>query len=65
MVTAVQTKAGWKLWTFHSVAESLLQFPELEPADGHMTGDISWEKQRELDDDRIQPDVMIVGGGQK
>ncbi|RSH82839.1 hypothetical protein EHS25_005829 [Saitozyma podzolica] len=63
-INAVQTADGWKLWTVHTVAENLLQFPELDPRDGHMTGPISWEKQREQDDNSIEPDVVIVGGGQ-
>jgi hypothetical protein len=65
MVNAVQTPEGWKIWTMHTVAEGLVQFPEVPPADGHMTGDISWEKQRAKDDDEIKPDVVIIGGGQK
>ncbi|OWZ42561.1 flavin-containing monooxygenase [Cryptococcus neoformans Tu259-1] len=64
VINAVYTKEGWRLWTVHSVAESLLKFPELDPADGHMTGPVSWEKQREKDDDEVVPDVLIVGGGQ-
>jgi cation diffusion facilitator CzcD-associated flavoprotein CzcO len=64
MVNAVFTKEGWKIWTLHTVAEDLIEFPELPPADGHMTGDISFEAQREKDDDEIRPDVLIVGGGQ-
>ena len=62
---AVKTTDGWRLWTLHTVIEGLLEFPELPPADGHMTGPISWEKQRATDDDQINPDVVIVGGGQK
>jgi hypothetical protein len=65
MINAVLTKEGWKLWTVHTAAEDLINFPELPPADGHMTGDISWESQRAKDVDEIQPDVLIVGGGQK
>lgn len=65
MIHAVLTTDGWRLWTVHTVAESLLQFPELEPSDGHQTGPISWEGQRAKDDDEIEPDVLIVGGGQK
>ncbi|RSH80219.1 uncharacterized protein EHS24_008792 [Apiotrichum porosum] len=64
MINAVLTKEGWKLWTVHTAAEDLINFPELPPADGHMTGDISWESQRAKDVDEIQPDVLIVGGGQ-
>lgn len=65
MINAVLTTEGWRLWTVHTVAESLLQFPELEPSDGHQTGPISWEAQRAKDDDKVEPDVLIVGGGQK
>ncbi|WVW81123.1 hypothetical protein I302_103114 [Kwoniella bestiolae CBS 10118] len=64
VVNAVQTAQGWKIWTLHTVIESLHNFPELPPADGHMTGSIRWEKQRAQDDDEIEPDVVIVGGGQ-
>ncbi|WVQ67491.1 uncharacterized protein L199_005691 [Kwoniella botswanensis] len=64
VVQAVSTTQGWKLWTLHTVIESLHNFPELPPADGHMTGSISWEKQRAKEDDEIVPDVVIVGGGQ-
>ncbi|WVR05527.1 hypothetical protein IAU60_002545 [Kwoniella sp. DSM 27419] len=64
VINAVYTKDGWKLWTVHSVIESLLQFPELPPADGHMTGPVSWETTRAQEDDQIKPDVVIVGGGQ-
>jgi hypothetical protein len=65
VINAVFTKDGWKLWTMHSSIESLLQFPELDPLDGHMTGATSWEKQRAQDVDSIHPDVIIVGAGQK
>lgn len=65
VVNSVLTSDGWKLWTVHSSIESLLQFPELDPRDGHMTGPISWEKQRAHDVDTIEPDVIIVGAGQK
>lgn len=65
VINSVLTAEGWKLWTFHSSIECLLQFPELDPRDGHMTGPISWERQRAQDVDSIQPDVIIVGAGQK
>ncbi|ODO05209.1 flavin-containing monooxygenase [Cryptococcus wingfieldii CBS 7118] len=55
---------GWKIWTLHTVAASLLQFPEVDPSDGHMTGSVSWENQRAADDDQIKPDVLVAGGGQ-
>lgn len=49
----------------HTVAEKLKQFPEVAPADGHMTGAVSWEKQRALDLDAADPEILIIGGGQK
>lgn len=61
----VLTKEGWRVWTLHTVIESLHQFPEQPPKDGHMTGPISWEDQRSYDDDNVQPEVIVVGGGQK
>ncbi|KAI6750445.1 hypothetical protein HG530_014726 [Fusarium avenaceum] len=64
VVNSVLTKDGWKIYTFHTVAEKLKQFPEVQPADGHMTGAISWEKQRAQDIDSVDPEVLIVGGGQ-
>ncbi|KAK2604480.1 hypothetical protein N8I77_007407 [Diaporthe amygdali] len=64
VINAVLTKNGWKIYTMHTVAESLKQFPELPPADGHMTGPISWEKQRALDVDAADPEILIIGGGQ-
>ncbi|KAM0550293.1 hypothetical protein ACHAPJ_008963 [Fusarium lateritium] len=64
VTNAVLTKDGWKIYTFHTVAEKIKQFPEVQPADGHMTGSISWEKQRAQDVDSIEPEVLIVGGGQ-
>ena len=65
VVNAVLTKEGWKIYTMHTVAEKLKQFPEVPPADGHMTGSISWEKQRAKDVDAADPEVLIIGGGQK
>ena len=65
VINAVYTKEGWKIWTMHTVAENLLDFPEVPPADGHMTGPSSWEVQRAAADDAVQPQVVIVGGGQK
>ncbi|GMK58991.1 hypothetical protein CspeluHIS016_0700060 [Cutaneotrichosporon spelunceum] len=64
MVNAVLTKDGWKIWTLHTVAEDLIEFPEVPPADGHMVGELSFEAQREKDDDEIRPEVVIIGGGQ-
>ena len=65
VINAVLTKNGWKIYTMHTVAEKLKQFPEVAPNDGHMTGDISWEKQRAKDVDAADPEVLIIGGGQK
>uniref|UniRef100_A0A8H7NB44 FAD/NAD(P)-binding domain-containing protein n=1 Tax=Bionectria ochroleuca TaxID=29856 RepID=A0A8H7NB44_BIOOC len=64
VINAVLTKQGWKIYTMHTVAEELLQFPELPPTDGHMTGLISWEKQRAQDVDSANPEILIIGGGQ-
>nr|BDD69309.1 probable indole-3-pyruvate monooxygenase [Verruciconidia persicina] len=65
VINAVLTKDhGWQIYTMHTVAEGLLRFPEVAPSDGHMTGLISWEKQRALDVDAIEPEVLIIGGGQ-
>lgn len=49
----------------HTSIEALLDFPELDPQDGHMTDAVSWDKKRAQDVDSIQPDVIIVGAGQK
>lgn len=65
VINAVLTKDGWKIYTLHTVAEKLKQFPEIPAADGHMTGDISWEKQRAKDVDAVDPEILIIGGGQK
>ena len=65
VINAVLTKEGWKVYTMHTVAEKLKQFPELPSADGHMTGPISWEAQRAKDIDAADPEVLIIGGGQK
>lgn len=65
VVTSVYTKSGWKIYAMHTVAESLKQFPEVPPYDGHMTSAISWESQRNLDNDAADPEVLIIGGGQK
>ncbi|TDZ13636.1 putative indole-3-pyruvate monooxygenase YUCCA1 [Colletotrichum orbiculare MAFF 240422] len=64
VIKAVLTKHGWKIYTMHTVAEQLKQFPERAPADGHMTGTISWEAQREKDVDAADPQVLVIGGGQ-
>jgi hypothetical protein len=65
VINSVLTNQGWKLYTMHTVAEKLKQFPEVTPNDGHMTGDISWEKQRQKDIDAADPEILIIGGGQK
>lgn len=65
VINAVLTKEGWKIYTMHTVAEKLKQFPEVPPADGHMTGPVSWEKQRALEIDNAHPEILIIGGGQK
>lgn len=64
VINCVLTKNGWKIYTMHTVAESLKEFPEKDPYDGHMTGTISWEKQRAKDVDAVEPEVLIIGGGQ-
>ncbi|KAM0749427.1 FAD/NAD(P)-binding domain-containing protein [Meredithblackwellia eburnea MCA 4105] len=64
VANAVLTAEGWKLWTLNTVAEELHKFPEVPPQDGHMTGSISWESQREKDDNEAVPEVLIIGGGQ-
>lgn len=65
VINAVLTREGWRIYTMHTVAEKLQQFPEVPPNDGHMTGPISWEKQRAKDADTADPEVLIIGGGQK
>ena len=65
VINSVLTKGGWKIYTMHTVAEKLKQFPEVPPYDGHMTGSISWEKQRAQDVDAVDPEILIIGGGQK
>lgn len=62
---AVLTTDGWRLWTIHTSIEGLVNFPEADPTDGHMVGTTSWESQRAKEDDEIDPEVVIVGGGQK
>ena len=65
VVNAVLTKDGWRIYNMHTVAEKLKQFPEVPPTDGHMTGAVSWEKQRAMDVDAADPKILIIGGGQK
>ncbi|GAT26300.1 flavin-containing monooxygenase [Aspergillus luchuensis] len=64
VINAVFTREGWKIYTMHTVAEKLKQFPEVPPSDGHMTGPVSWEKQRAAEIDAANPDILIIGGGQ-
>ncbi|CAK7233182.1 hypothetical protein SEUCBS140593_008517 [Sporothrix eucalyptigena] len=64
VIYAVLTKNGWKIYTMHTVAEGLLQFPEIPPHDGHMTGTTSWESQRAEEVNSTDPEVLIIGGGQ-
>ncbi|KAI7177462.1 hypothetical protein KC316_g10476, partial [Hortaea werneckii] len=56
VIKAVYTKKGWSIYTMHSVAEQLKQFPERAPADGHMTGTTSWENQRAREVDSADPE---------
>jgi hypothetical protein len=65
VINAVPTKDGWKIYTMHTAAEQLKQFPERAPADGHITSTVSWETQRAKEVDAAQPEVLIIGGGQK
>lgn len=65
VINAVFTQQGWKIYTMHTVAEKLKQFPEIPPPDGHMTGPVSWEKQRAAEIDAANPEILIIGGGQK
>ncbi|TDZ31472.1 hypothetical protein C8035_v001365 [Colletotrichum spinosum] len=64
IIKAVLTKHGWKIYTIHTIAEQLKQFPKHAPADSHMTGTISWEAQREKDVDAADPQVLVISGGQ-
>lgn len=65
VINAVLTTDGWRIYTMHTVAEKLKQFPEKSPADGHMTGSVSWEALRAQEVDAADPEVLIIGGGQK
>lgn len=65
VVNAVLTLEGWKIYTMHTVAEQLKNFPEQTPLDGHMTGTISWEARRAKEVDEANPEILIIGGGQK
>jgi cation diffusion facilitator CzcD-associated flavoprotein CzcO len=62
----VLTPAGVKVWTLHTVIESIHGFPELPNRDGHMTtSELSWHQSRVEDTNFVdqQPDVVIIGGG--
>lgn len=63
----VNTRDGIKIWTLHTVIESLHGFPEMPCRDGHMVAPIAWKTQRENDTNYSdsQPDVVIIGGGHK
>ena len=66
VVNAVLTKdEGWRIYTLNTVAEQLMDFPEIPASDGHMTGPITWSQQRAKDIDAANPEVLIIGGGQK
>lgn len=65
VINAVLTVDGWKIYTMHTVAEGLKDFPEKQAPDGHMTGTTSWESQRAEATDKAEPEVLIIGGGQK
>lgn len=65
VINAVLTQDGWKIYTMHTVAERLREFPEMPAPDGHMTGITSWETQRSETISTVDPEVLIIGGGQK
>jgi len=65
VIQAVYTQQGWKIYICNTVIESLKGFPEVQPYDGHMEGAVSWEEQRQIDIDSVNPEILIVGGGQK
>ncbi|PKX97865.1 uncharacterized protein P174DRAFT_426227 [Aspergillus novofumigatus IBT 16806] len=64
VINAVLTQDGWRIYTMHTVAESLKQFPEQAAPDAHMTGITSWESHRAEAINRVDPEVLIIGGGQ-
>ncbi|KAJ5966552.1 hypothetical protein N7481_013266 [Penicillium waksmanii] len=64
VINAVFAQDGWKIYTMHTVAETLKQFPEQAAPDGHMTGITSWESQRSEAINTVDPEVLIIGGGQ-
>lgn len=65
VINAVLTKQGWKIYTLYTVAEQLKGYPERQPADGHMNESTSWEKQRAAKVNAADPEVLVIGGGQK
>ncbi|KAL3458790.1 hypothetical protein BJX64DRAFT_301721 [Aspergillus heterothallicus] len=64
VINAVLTHDGWRIYTMHTVAEGLKDFPEQAAPDGHMTGITSWESQRAQTINTANPEVLIIGGGQ-
>ncbi|KOC18134.1 putative flavin-containing monooxygenase [Aspergillus flavus AF70] len=48
----------------HTVAEGLKQFPEQPAPDGYMTGITSWASQRSEAINNVDPEILIIGGGQ-
>ena len=66
VLNLIKTKSGYKIWTLHTVIEGLHGHPEVPNKDGHMNGDKSWHSQRIEEDnlDGIEPDVLVIGGGQ-
>ncbi|CAI7654862.1 unnamed protein product [Penicillium glandicola] len=64
VINAVLTQDGWKIYTMHTIAESLTQFPDQGAPDGHMIGITSWESQRSEAINTVDPEVLIIGGGQ-
>jgi hypothetical protein len=67
LINIIKTEEGYKIWTLTSTMESLHGFPEIPERDGHMTGPHAWDKQREIDLELqdVEPEVLIIGGGQK
>lgn len=67
LATIVKTPEGYRLYYLNTVIESLHDYPELPERDGHMTGPHSWETQYALDAEfeGREPEVLIIGGGQK
>ncbi|KAE8423796.1 hypothetical protein BDV36DRAFT_303184 [Aspergillus pseudocaelatus] len=64
VINAVLTQEGWRIYIMNTVAESLKQFPEQPAPDGHMTGITSWASQRSEAINNVDPEVLIIGGGQ-